>query len=66
MIMSQEKMDKHYDTFVKCVFRDGKFNDANLKWAFEHVTADMLREVQNQCMKIAFDAANNIANSEVK
>jgi len=66
MIMSREKMDKHYETFVKCVFHDGKFCDNNLKRAFEHITGDMMREVQNECMKIAFDAANNIANSEVK
>jgi len=66
MIISDEKMKKHYETFVKCVFHDGKFNDKNLQRAFEMVTSDMLREFQSAAMKVAFDAANNISHLELK
>lgn len=66
MIMSKEKMDKHYETFVKCVFHDGKFCDNNLKRAFEHITGDMMREVASACSKRAFEAANDISSVEVK
>lgn len=66
MIISDEKMKKHYETFVKCVFHDGKFSDANMKRAFELVTREMMLEVRDAAKNAAFDAAHNISHLEVK
>jgi hypothetical protein len=66
MIISDEKMKKHYDIFTKCIFKDGKINENNIQRAFEMVTSDMLREFQSAAMKVAFDSANNISHLELK
>ena len=66
MVISDEKMNAHYEAFIKCAFHDGKFNNTNLRRAFEHVTANMLREYNSAVMKVAFDAANQISNFEFK
>lgn len=66
MIMSQEKMDSHYTTFVSAMLNCGGITDANMKKAFELVTADMMREVRDVCKNDAFAAANAISVASVK
>lgn len=66
MIISEAKMQKHYETFVKCTFLNGKFSDENMRRAFETVTTDMLRELKDETTKLAFAGANAVSNAELK
>ncbi len=66
MIISEAKMQHHYETFVKCAFLNGKFSHETMRRAFQTVTIDMLRELKDETTKLAFAGANAVSNAELK